>query len=245
VGKTAGGNVGSANGGNVGKAPKGNVDKTPKGNVDKFPRGNVENYPRGNVDVFPFGNVDQFPSGNVDAAPSSNVGTLPMTPKPSDGKSTSKPAASSSKHRHAKENAKTGAEAAEKKDAKPGVTGPIVFGDRAPSHGAIGDLEQVRERLNLVGYDYQGRRAAAVAQVAHAIHMLRFGRSDPNAADSVLAIKSPQGRTLADAEIMAAITELESVAARLRTNAYFNGSAALNAVERALADLRAALKTSG
>ena len=254
VGRAPGGNVGSFPGGNVGSYPRGNVDVYPRGNVDRYPSGNVSIYPRGNVDRIPQSNAGSDTGGNVDTVPSGDAGSVPADPtspkKAAKSKKTSakekvKPDAASdskSKKTAAKKKDDKAAEKTAEKKNEPGVTGPWLLGSTAWSGAVIAELERTRDRLNDVGHDYKGRRAAAIMQIAHAIHNLKYGHSDPHAAASVGPIKKSESRWTSDGKLTTAHGELMHVAGRLRTGAYLYGSPALNAVERAIEHVDAALK---
>lgn len=242
------GNVGKAPAGNVGVVPRGNVGGFPQGNVGNFPRGNVGSFPRGNVENYPRGNIGNYPRGNVDRDPSNplNVKTAARA-KSKDGKVNGKTKAGFDADRKAtteksKRNKGDKGRDGDGKRSRPGVTGPIIFGMPSSSAGVIEDLERVRLQLNSVGFDYQGRRAAAVNHVTHAIHMLRYGRSDPNPDASFVPSGNNETRTVSDLSLRVAQGELRAIAARLRTNAYFHGSAAAAAVDRAVRALEIALK---
>ena len=235
------GNVGNAPRGNIGNAPRGNIDRTPSGNIGNAPSGNVGRAPRGGVDKAPSGNignaqggnVGNAPGGNVGDAPKGNVDVIPGEPKPkgSVAKTTSNDGGKSSKK-------------GRKRTPRPGVTGPIVVGATIHSGGIVADLEQIRRRLNTIGNDYQGRRATAVIQVTHAIHMLRVGQSDPNAQAAFVPAVVDESQPISDDKMRIARAELERIAGRLRTNAYFHSSAALAAVERAMNAISGAVKNA-
>jgi hypothetical protein len=242
------GNVGKATAGNVGTAPRGNVGTFPQGNGGNFPRGNVGSFPRGNVDNYPRGNTGSYPRGSVDRDPSNPLNTKAASRvKSKDGKDNGKgkpgfdadrKATTEKSKRNKGDKGKNG----DDKPARPGVTGPIVIGMPSSSATVIEDLERVRLQLNRVGFDYQGRRAAAVNNVTHAIHLLRYGRNDPNPDASFVSSGNNERRTVSDLSLRVAQGELRAIGARLGTNAYFHGSAAAAAVERAIQALENALK---
>ena len=252
-------NVNVAPKGNVNVAPRGNVDRAPTGNVGNYPRGNVDRYPSGNVGVAPRSNVDRFPTGgvgttnggNVDVVPSADSGNTPVDPtaakatrtKRGDAKEKSKTGSDgetkSKKTAHKKKDDKSDDK---KKEPRPGVTGPIIFGYSISSNLIVSDLERVRLRLNSIGNDYEGRRTAAVLNVTHAIHMLRYGRSDPNAEMSIVVPRNFETRAVSDNEVRVVLGKLQHVAGLLRSNAYLYGSPALDRVDRAIDALEGALE---
>jgi len=200
--------------------------------VGNYPRGNFDKYPRGNVDADP---TNPLSSKSVPRAKGKDSKEKSKTKTDSDSDSKSKAEKTKSK-----KNAKSKSD--DDKRKRPDVTGPIVVGFTSPSGHVVEDLERVREKLNSVGNDYQGRRSAAIHHVTHAIHMLRFGRSDPNPDASLIAVGNSETRTISDLSIRVAQGELQAIAARLQTNAYMHGSAAAAAVERAILALEIALR---
>jgi len=226
--------------GNVGKASAGNVGNVPRVNIGNFPKGNVGSFPRGNVDDYPRGNVGNYPRGNVDVDPLNPKAVPRAKGKSNADKGKDKTDADAGTK--SKSKGKKGAKKSDDDPKHPDVVVPIVLGTWSSSAAAVEDLERVRARLNSISYDYQGRRAAAVNHVTHAIHILRFGRSDPNPDASFVPTGNNEVRSVSDLSLRAAQGELRAIAARLRTHSYLYGHAAAASVDRAVRALDVALR---